>query len=46
MSAGDCESVENPQTGLTALYNNLDTEPSCAEHDIISLESKSSDFVK
>jgi len=36
MSAADCESVEKPQIGFTALCNYLDTEPSCAEHGIIS----------
>ncbi|XP_050065497.1 uncharacterized protein LOC126554459 [Aphis gossypii] len=39
------KSAEPPQTGLTSLCNNLDTEPSCIEQSNISLESKSSEIV-
>jgi len=39
------KSAEQPQTGLTSLCNNLDTEPSCVEQSNISLESKSSEIV-
>jgi len=40
------ESAEQSQNNLKALSDNLDTEPSCIEHENVSEESKSIEIVK